>query len=47
VLAVLREIPPADVASYQPYWALRGHLLAALGRAPEARDTYPRAEALD
>jgi len=42
-LAALAEIPPADVASYQPYWALRGHLLAALGRVPEARDAYTRA----
>jgi RNA polymerase sigma-70 factor (ECF subfamily) len=37
------EIPAADVATYQPYWALHGHLLAALGRAPEARDSYAQA----
>jgi RNA polymerase sigma-70 factor (ECF subfamily) len=42
-LAALGEIPAADVASYQPYWALRGHLLTALGRAPEAREAYARA----
>jgi predicted RNA polymerase sigma factor len=42
-LGMLTEIPEADVATYQPYWALRGHLLARLGRAFEARDSYTRA----
>jgi RNA polymerase sigma-70 factor (ECF subfamily) len=42
-LTALMEIPAADVATYQPYWALHGHLLAALGRAPEARDSYAQA----
>ena len=31
------------VASYQPYWALRAHLLAALGRADDAAVAYARA----
>ena len=31
------------MATYQPYWALRGHLLATLARAGEARDSYARA----
>jgi predicted RNA polymerase sigma factor len=42
-LAALAEVPEADVAAYQPFWALRAHLLAALGRASEARDAYRRA----
>jgi len=42
-LAALADITASDVVAYQPYWALRGHLLAALGRADEARDCYTRA----
>jgi RNA polymerase sigma-70 factor (ECF subfamily) len=39
-LVALEPIPPRAVASYQPYWALRAHLLSNLGRATEARDAY-------
>ena len=42
-LAALDAMPPAGVATYQPYWALRGHLLSALGRATEAGEAYDRA----
>jgi RNA polymerase sigma-70 factor (ECF subfamily) len=31
------------VASYQPYWALRGHLLKRLGRTAEAKGVFERA----
>ncbi len=42
-LAALDAIPPDEVATYQPYWALRGHVLKALGRAAEAGEAYDRA----
>ncbi len=32
-----------DVCAYQPYWAVRAHLLQRLGRTPEAKDAYDRA----
>ena len=31
------------VDAYQPYWALRAHLLRALGRHATAQDAYRRA----
>jgi RNA polymerase sigma-70 factor (ECF subfamily) len=31
------------VASYQPYWAVRAHLLQRRGRVQEARDAFERA----
>jgi RNA polymerase sigma-70 factor (ECF subfamily) len=45
-LALLAAIDPAGVAAYQPYWAVRAHLLAGAGRAAEARGAYARAIAL-
>jgi RNA polymerase sigma-70 factor (ECF subfamily) len=42
-LAALDAVPPSAVTSYQPYWALRAHLLRALGRTAEARAAYARA----
>jgi predicted RNA polymerase sigma factor len=42
-LAALDAIPADTVAAYQPYWALRGHLLKTLGRAAQAREAYDRA----
>ncbi len=42
-LAVLNEIEPDSVSSYQPYWAVRAHLLQQLGKTPEALDAYDRA----
>jgi predicted RNA polymerase sigma factor len=42
-LAVLDAIDVAAVSSYQPYWAVRAHLLQRLGRAREAFDAFDRA----
>ena len=42
-LAVLDAIDPRSVLSYQPYWAVRAHLLAARGEPEAARDAYARA----
>jgi RNA polymerase sigma-70 factor (ECF subfamily) len=42
-LALLDEIDPAAVATYQPYWAVRAHLLRNLGQAAEAAEAYDRA----
>jgi predicted RNA polymerase sigma factor len=45
-LAALEEIPAGRVASYQPYWAARGHLLQLLNRKDEARQAFARAASL-
>jgi len=42
-LAVLDELPSGAVATYQPYWAVRAHLLARLNCGKDARDAYTRA----
>ncbi|HTZ48499.1 MAG TPA: DUF6596 domain-containing protein [Verrucomicrobiae bacterium] len=42
-LAALERIDPAAVGAYQPYWAVRAHLLQQLGRVQEARDAFQRA----
>jgi len=42
-LAVLDELGDADVAQYQPYWAVRAHLLAKRRQNAEARLAYERA----
>jgi RNA polymerase sigma-70 factor (ECF subfamily) len=42
-LQALDAIPPAEVASYQPFWAARAHLLAAGGARAAARQAYDRA----
>jgi predicted RNA polymerase sigma factor len=42
-LAVLDGINPDDASGYQPYWAVRAHLLQRLGRTPEAENAYDRA----
>jgi len=42
-LAALDTLSYDTVSTYQPYWALRAHLLKRLGRADEARDSYTRA----
>jgi len=41
-LAALDAIDPAAVTAYQPYWAVRAHLLSELGR-DEADEAYARA----
>ena len=45
-LAALETIPSDAVVAYQPYWALRGHLLSALGQGAQAREAYGRAVGL-
>ena len=42
-LAALDEIPPDAVTAYQPYWAVRAHLLAGSNQADAARQAYTRA----
>jgi RNA polymerase sigma-70 factor (ECF subfamily) len=42
-LAQLAELPEAQVAGYQPYWALKAHLLARAGERVAAREAYSRA----
>jgi RNA polymerase sigma-70 factor (ECF subfamily) len=42
-LAVLERIAPGCVAEYQPYWAVRAHLLQQLGRLPESMTAFDRA----
>jgi len=42
-LAVLDAIDRDAVSAYQPYWAVRAHLLQRLGEGPEAQQAYDRA----
>jgi predicted RNA polymerase sigma factor len=42
-LTVLDSIDSDAISSYQPYWAVRAHVLQQLGKALEARDAYDRA----
>ena len=42
-LSVLDAIEPEGVSNYQPYWAVRAHLLQRLGKTDEASDVYDRA----
>jgi predicted RNA polymerase sigma factor len=42
-LAVLDGIEPDDVSGYQPYWAVRAHLLQRLGKTSEAAVAFDRA----
>ena len=42
-LAVLDAIDQDAVSAYQPYWAVRAHLLQLLGKGPEAQYAYDRA----
>jgi predicted RNA polymerase sigma factor len=42
-LALLDRIELAAAAAYQPYWAVRAHLLRSLGREREATEAYDRA----
>jgi RNA polymerase sigma-70 factor, ECF subfamily len=39
----LDGIDPDDVFAYQPYWAVRAHLLQRLGKMSEAADAFDRA----
>ncbi len=42
-LALLDTIDLAAAATYQPYWAVRAHLLRNLGRTADAAEAYDRA----
>ncbi len=42
-LAVLDAIDTGAVSDYQPYWAVRAHLLQRLGKASKAADAFERA----
>ena len=42
-VAVLDGLKSEAVSSYQPYWAVRAHLLQRLGKTSEALDAYDRA----
>ncbi|MGA2074113.1 MAG: DUF6596 domain-containing protein [Terriglobia bacterium] len=42
-LALLDAIDQDAVSAYQPYWAVRAHLLCLLGKTAESRDAYDRA----
>jgi predicted RNA polymerase sigma factor len=42
-LATLDTLDTETVKNYQPYWALKAHLLKQLGRNSEARQAYSRA----
>lgn len=42
-LALLEEVERVSGASYQPYWAVRAHLLRTAGRAEDAREAFDRA----
>ncbi len=44
-LAILATLPAERVAGYQPYWAVRAHLLRCCGSG-EAREAYERAAGL-
>ncbi|MEH1954344.1 MULTISPECIES: RNA polymerase sigma factor [unclassified Nostoc] len=42
-LALLEALPAESVKSYQPYWALKAHLLKHLGQNSQAKQAYTRA----
>ena len=42
-LVMLDGIDPDAVSAYQPYWAVRAHLLQRLGKTSEASDAFDRA----
>ena len=42
-LTALEAIDSRSVLNYQPYWAVRRHLLARLGQIEAARESYSQA----
>jgi RNA polymerase sigma-70 factor (ECF subfamily) len=42
-LALLDELPDSAIATYQPYWAVRAHLLARAGRGDDSKAAYATA----
>ena len=45
-LELLDDVEAETVSGYQPYWAVRAHLLQKLGKAAEASEAYDRAVGL-
>jgi predicted RNA polymerase sigma factor len=45
-LRLLDSIDPAAISVYQPYWAVRAHLLQRLGRSSDASEAFDRAMGL-
>lgn len=45
-LALLDRLPPDGLATHQPYWAARAHLLALCGDVPGQRAALERAAGL-
>jgi RNA polymerase sigma-70 factor (ECF subfamily) len=45
-MSVLDAIEHEGVSNYQPYWAVRAHLLQRLGKPREPSDLYDRAVSL-
>lgn len=45
-LTALDAVDSANVSAYQPYWAVRAHLLQRLGKRREAAEAYDRAVGL-
>jgi predicted RNA polymerase sigma factor len=45
-ITALDAIDPASTRHYQPYWAVRAHLLGRTGNAADALDAYERAVGL-
>jgi len=45
-LELLNELDTGAVATYQPYWAVRAHLLRGMNRYGEAVDAFDRAMGL-
>lgn len=45
-LALLSQIDPAAIATFQPAWAVRASMLHRLDRRPEAQDAYAKAISL-
>jgi RNA polymerase sigma-70 factor (ECF subfamily) len=45
-LAALNRIDQKAISSYQPYWAVRAHLLERLNKTSEAADAFDHAIAL-
>ncbi|MFN7193960.1 MAG: RNA polymerase subunit sigma-70, partial [Rhodospirillales bacterium] len=45
-LQLLDLLPDAEKQNYQPYWAVRAHLLREAGEASGARDAFARAMGL-
>jgi RNA polymerase sigma-70 factor (ECF subfamily) len=42
-MKLLESVAAESVSAYQPYWAVRAHLLQKLGKTAEASDAYDRA----